>query len=280
MINKPPKIFLSHSRKDKKFVSDLAERLMLDGFNVWYDDWEIKIGESIVQNISEGISTSDFLIIVLSSNSVESKWVKEELNSATVTNIEKNGVFILPILIENCRIPQLLKDKKYANFSEGTEGGYKTLIDALRTHCVGGYPHLTGDWVGDTGNLRIDQDDGKIFGQYCYNSEKYRGKIFGNIINKNFLKIKWQWISDPHKNGFGYFFILNEDNELHGGWWLSNLDFHVDEAKITQLSNLSKHTLIDLNVNIHEHVISSSIPDNRLRSKIIHNWQFRRESHY
>ena len=119
-----------------------------------------------------------------------------------------------------------------------------------------------------------------IFGQYCYNSEEYRGKILGDIINKNLLKIKWQWISDPHKSGFGYFFILNEDNELHGGWWLSSLDFHVDEAKITQLNNLSKHTLIDLNLNIHEHVISSSIPDNRLRSKIIHNWKFRRKSHY
>lgn len=79
-----PQLFLSHSSKDNEFVEKLRQSLKADGYNVWYDDWEIRVGDSIIQKINDGISESDFLIIVLSKNSVNSKWVREELNSATI----------------------------------------------------------------------------------------------------------------------------------------------------------------------------------------------------
>ncbi|MFX0140071.1 MAG: TIR domain-containing protein [Candidatus Hodarchaeota archaeon] len=126
------KIFLSHSNKDKKFVKELVNRLTNDGFSVWYDDWEIKIGDSIINKINEGISTSDFLIIVLSKNSVNSKWVKEELNAATIKNIESKGIFILPILISECKIPPLLTDKKYADFSLDPDDAYEKLVTSIK----------------------------------------------------------------------------------------------------------------------------------------------------
>ncbi|MCH7754214.1 toll/interleukin-1 receptor domain-containing protein [candidate division KSB1 bacterium] len=101
---------------------------------LWYDDWEIKIGDSIVQKINDGISYSDFLIVVLSGNSVSSKWVKEELNAATIKNIESKGAFILPVLLEKCKIPLLLADKKYADFTKSFEKAYNDLDDAIRHH--------------------------------------------------------------------------------------------------------------------------------------------------
>lgn len=132
MISKKIKIFLSHSRKDKEFVEKVAGRLTNDEYSVWYDDWEIKIGDSIVQKINDGISRSDFLIVILSKNSVNSKWVAEEMNAATIKNIEAKGAFILPVLLEKCKIPALLSDKKYADFTKGFEKAYGGLIDAMR----------------------------------------------------------------------------------------------------------------------------------------------------
>lgn len=128
------KIFLSHSSKDKKFVKILANRLKSDGFSVWYDDWEIHVGDSIVQRINDGISSSNFLLVVLSNNSVNSKWVKEELNAATIKNINKKGAVILPVLLEECEIPPLLSDKKYANFSTDSEFAYQELVEAINFH--------------------------------------------------------------------------------------------------------------------------------------------------
>jgi len=129
-----PGLFLSHSGSDKEFVEDLARKLSSDGFSVWYDDWEIHVGDSIVQKINEGIKSSDFLLIVLSKNSVDSTWVKEELNAAIVKSVESKGAFILPILLESCDIPPLLSDKKYANFSKDPDIGYQDLIEAIHFH--------------------------------------------------------------------------------------------------------------------------------------------------
>jgi len=49
---------------------------------VWYDKWEIKVGDSLIEKIQEGLDIHDYLAIILSPESVSSEWVKRELNSA------------------------------------------------------------------------------------------------------------------------------------------------------------------------------------------------------
>ena len=123
-ILKAPRIFLSYSSKDRVFVENIARKLSSDGFSVWYDDWEIHIGDSIVDKINKGISASDFLIIVLSKNSMNSRWVKKELNAATIKEVNSRGAYIIPVLLEECEIPSLLVDTKYADFSKNPEYAY------------------------------------------------------------------------------------------------------------------------------------------------------------
>ncbi|MBD3338626.1 MAG: TIR domain-containing protein, partial [Candidatus Lokiarchaeota archaeon] len=148
------KIFLSHSSKDKNFVEELANKLTNEGYSVWYDDWEIKIGDSIVKKINEGISESNFLIIVFSKNSVNSKWVQEELNAATFKNVESIGAFLLPILIDECEIPSLLLDKKYADFSKNYDIAYRQLIEAINHNTI------------------ISENNDKAASQYVYKPQK------------------------------------------------------------------------------------------------------------
>ena len=49
------KIFLCHASEDKKFVEKLAKDLMRFGFEVWFDKFEMKVGESLLEKINEGI---------------------------------------------------------------------------------------------------------------------------------------------------------------------------------------------------------------------------------
>ena len=95
VINKNPVIFLSHSSPNKDFVRGLAKKLKKDNIDVWLDELEIKIGESIHQKVNEGLKKSDFFAIVLSEASVNSKWVQEELSSASsIEKYNKKGIFI------------------------------------------------------------------------------------------------------------------------------------------------------------------------------------------
>ncbi len=138
-----PLIFVCHSSRDKPFVQKLADRLSQDGVDVWVDHLEIKVGDSIHNKINEGLSKSDFLVVVLSQASVKSRWVREELNSAaSLEKLSDRGVFILPILLERCDVPPLFLDRRYANFLEDKDSAYKELIDGILHHFKSKHPDV------------------------------------------------------------------------------------------------------------------------------------------
>jgi TIR domain len=112
----PLDVFLSHNHGDKEFVRRLATDLRDAGVPVWLDEWELRVGDSLVDRIESGIAQAGYLAVVLSPRSVGSAWVKRELNAALAEEIRRRGVFILPILIEDCDLPLFLRDKMYADF--------------------------------------------------------------------------------------------------------------------------------------------------------------------
>jgi hypothetical protein len=109
-------IFLCHSSEDKAFVRSLGKRLRRSGVKVWIDEAELKIGDSLADKLAHGINRCRYLGIVLSPRSVRSSWVKRELSIATALEVSRRKLMVLPILLEECRIPRLLKGKLYADF--------------------------------------------------------------------------------------------------------------------------------------------------------------------
>lgn len=90
-----PKVFLSHSKKDKVFVEKIANNLRSCGVDVWYDEWEIPPGESIRKKIFEdGITSCDLFFIYLTTNSIPSYWVQKELDGALIHEIEIQNSFM------------------------------------------------------------------------------------------------------------------------------------------------------------------------------------------
>jgi hypothetical protein len=74
-------VFLSHSAKDKAVVRDVAERLRKDGVKVWFDEWVLKPGDSILAKIEERLERSRVLVLCMSANAFGSHWA--QLESAT-----------------------------------------------------------------------------------------------------------------------------------------------------------------------------------------------------
>lgn len=122
------RVFLCHSSKDKDFVERLAFDLEKVNVGVWFDKWEIRVGDSLIEKISKGIELNDYLAIIISTNSIESEWVKREVNAALMRELEEKKVVVLPILIEDCKIPVLLKEKKYADFRKSYDEGFEEFL--------------------------------------------------------------------------------------------------------------------------------------------------------
>jgi hypothetical protein len=68
---------LSHSHADKNIVRKIADRLRASGIGVWIDEAEMKMGDSLVQNISHGLDTSDFVAFFISGKSLSSAWTQK-----------------------------------------------------------------------------------------------------------------------------------------------------------------------------------------------------------
>ena len=126
-----PEVFLAHSSCDKDFVGRLASDLSSYGIPVWYDDWNMKVGESLRRRIETGISSSGFLSVVLSPASVKSQWVRVELSAAMTKEMRRGKVFVLPVLHKPCSIPMFLRDKLYADFTTSYNDGLEALLSAI-----------------------------------------------------------------------------------------------------------------------------------------------------
>ena len=127
------KVFISHSSLDKPFAKMLCMDLEANGYIPWLDEWDIKVGESIPERVSNGLQEADFVIVILSENAISSKWVEREWQSKYWNEIEHDRIHVLPLLLKDCKIPELLKTKKYADFRKDFNTGLKDLLAALET---------------------------------------------------------------------------------------------------------------------------------------------------
>ena len=131
MSDTKPRVFVSHTSKDKPFVEQFAWDLRQFGIDVWYDEWEIAVGDSIVEKVFAGLDASDTLIVVLSPASVTSRWVNEELSVALMRRLSEANIRIVPVLIETCEIPTALRHIRYADFRDNHEEGLSRVLDSL-----------------------------------------------------------------------------------------------------------------------------------------------------
>lgn len=112
-----PSIFVSYSSKDKGFAVRLSGDLESFGVRVWIDQGELQIGDSLLERISEAISSVDYLAVILSPASVKSPWVQKEVEIAMNQEIKGRRVKVLPLLTKQCELPSFLETKVYADFT-------------------------------------------------------------------------------------------------------------------------------------------------------------------
>ena len=90
-------VFISHASEDKEVVvRPLAHALQKAGLHVWYDEFELKIGDSLRRKIDLGLAGSRFGIVVLSRSFFSKGWTNYELNGL-VTRAVSGDQILLPI---------------------------------------------------------------------------------------------------------------------------------------------------------------------------------------
>ena len=96
-VNKKWDVFIAHASEDKNpFVRPLAVSLNQLGAEVWYDEFSIRLGDSLSRLIDEGLANSHFGLVVISTHFIGKAWPERELGGLVSREIDQGRV-IIPI---------------------------------------------------------------------------------------------------------------------------------------------------------------------------------------
>ncbi|MCA9122908.1 MAG: SUMF1/EgtB/PvdO family nonheme iron enzyme [Planctomycetaceae bacterium] len=100
-MEKPKRIFISHSSLDRDFVErEIISLLRRHGIDTWYSTDDIKTASQWQDSIDEGLRLCDWFLVVMTPNSLDSDYVKDEV-ALWMTEKEKRNNFV-PVLASEC----------------------------------------------------------------------------------------------------------------------------------------------------------------------------------
>jgi hypothetical protein len=125
----PTEAFISHASENRAFVEKLCKELRNHGVPFWYSTRHIRGAQQWHDEIGEALGRCDWFILILSPQSVKSKWVKHELVFAL--NNSRYGGRIIPCVLKKCDINQLswtLSSFQFVDFSSSFQRGMRNLL--------------------------------------------------------------------------------------------------------------------------------------------------------
>lgn len=133
-------VFLSHSSKDKKLISKIANDLTMSGIRPWLDEVELRKsgGMDVFQTIKESVQKGEnpCMLLFISSHSSRSQWVDREIS--WLLGVKRKNFRIIPILIEKYtelafsdnmkKLLENIKGERTTYYFEYTGGNYDELM--------------------------------------------------------------------------------------------------------------------------------------------------------
>ena len=110
-------VFVSHATADKWIARVICEKLEAVGAKTFRDDRDIKSGDDIPEEIHRQIRRSNELLVLLTPQSVERRWVTLEIGMALGMSKRKRIVVVL-YHVEVDPIPGMLKSKKAISLND------------------------------------------------------------------------------------------------------------------------------------------------------------------
>jgi hypothetical protein len=127
-----PDIFLSHSSRDKKAAVHLAKTLNFCSLDVWLDDWEMEVGQSLTDEIAKAMDASRYIAILITEGYNKTVWTKTEYKKALAREQKEARTVMLPLIVGAAEIPDFLEDKIYIDLRTDYFTGIFNLVAMVR----------------------------------------------------------------------------------------------------------------------------------------------------
>ncbi|AUG75696.1 hypothetical protein CFP65_0747 [Kitasatospora sp. MMS16-BH015] len=125
-------VFISHRGADSAEAEKLGAELVARGHRIKLDVLDVKIGDSVVGWMDEGLTVATHVVVCYSDAGVLAPWMSREWMSTLARQLEGEAVKLLPARLTGGRPPAILADLKYADLVADWARGVEELDRALR----------------------------------------------------------------------------------------------------------------------------------------------------
>lgn len=125
------KIFISSSKYDKKYLNLIVERLVGEGHKIFYEHLNIRSGDNWFRKINERISDYDAILIILSSDTINSRYALREIESIIFRDISNKNTRIIPVITDRSLPPSYLMKYQAIDLSRDVAYGLDRLVKTL-----------------------------------------------------------------------------------------------------------------------------------------------------
>ncbi|MEM9999161.1 MAG: TIR domain-containing protein [Bacteroidota bacterium] len=127
------RLLISYSHFDKVFARVLNKALARYGFDIWMYEHHMNIGDDIGGRLQGAINSSDFVVVIITPNSVRSEWVNWEILYTKELEKIDGKIRIMPVLFAGDKIPRSIAGRAYADFrtDESMKNNFSRLVEQL-----------------------------------------------------------------------------------------------------------------------------------------------------
>ncbi len=156
-------IFISHATEDKEAIArPLANELQRRGYSVWFDEFALRLGDSLRREIDRGLAISRFGVVILSPTFFAKEWPQRELDALTALETQRGERRILPIWhnVDHelvAAYSPTLADRVAVSSTEGLE----TVVDRIAQAIDPNRVDTAAFWARPVGSRRDGQTAGR-----------------------------------------------------------------------------------------------------------------------
>ena len=122
--------FLCHATEDKNVAERLAKDLIAQGIDTFYDDWDIRGGDSLRQRIDDSIRSCTHFIPLLTPTSLQKPWVNAEIDAGLLEKLDGNCILIpIRLGVDPEEVPPLLRGLYAPSFDDYSTGVQRLVED-------------------------------------------------------------------------------------------------------------------------------------------------------
>ena len=126
-------VFISYGSKDVDVVRALAEKLTDRGLRVWFDQWELRPGDSVVRARADAVASAASILVCIG-RSGASQWLEKDLAEIMALHEQQNQL-IIPVLLPESnsdQMPSILSAYHFLDLRRGlTDEGIARLLSSL-----------------------------------------------------------------------------------------------------------------------------------------------------